>query len=210
MDCDTDVRANLFNNIVLSGGTTCFPGFDQRLTTELENLSGLTAKIDSESDRKHSVWCGGSILASLNTFHDNWVTQKGRGMLPPISLTQRFRIWRNGCQSGSQKMFLKREKEIHLILWPLKGSWNKSFLVHKIHFGGVLYKLERCCNLFFLWKVCAFYFEHVNMSTCHTESATCHLKEEEARNCAVSLVRSLWIYKDGRLEGSSTRRSHNT
>ena len=92
MDCDTDVRADLFNNIVLSGGTTCFPGFDQRLTTELENLSGLTAKIDSVSDRKHSVWCGGSILASLNTFHDNWVTQKGRGLLPPISLTQWFRI----------------------------------------------------------------------------------------------------------------------
>jgi actin len=35
MMCDVDIRRDLYNNIVLSGGSTCFPGFEERLHKEL-------------------------------------------------------------------------------------------------------------------------------------------------------------------------------
>ena len=77
MNCDIDLRKDLFYNIVLSGGTTMFPGINERLTKELDRLTppSSTVKVVTPPERKYSVWIGGSILASLNTFQEKWYTR---------------------------------------------------------------------------------------------------------------------------------------
>lgn len=38
-NCDIDLRPLLFNNIVVTGGNTLFPGFNERLNYELPMLA---------------------------------------------------------------------------------------------------------------------------------------------------------------------------
>ena len=70
MKCDIDVRRDLYENIVLSGGTTMFPGLTERLKKEVYNLAptSVKPKIYAPAERKYTVWIGGSILSSLSTF----------------------------------------------------------------------------------------------------------------------------------------------
>ncbi len=76
--CDIDLRPHLYNNIVLSGGSTMFPGLKERLHKELVALvpESMDIKIVAPPERRYSVWIGGSILASLKTFSKMWVTRK--------------------------------------------------------------------------------------------------------------------------------------
>jgi actin-related protein len=75
--CDIDLRKDLLANIVLSGGTTMFPGISERLTKEINMLvpDGVKTRVVAPPERKYSVWIGGSILSSLNTFESNWITR---------------------------------------------------------------------------------------------------------------------------------------
>jgi len=77
MKCDIDIRKDLFANIVLSGGTTMYPGIADRMQKEITTLapSTLKIKIIAPPERKYSVWIGGSILASLSTFQTMWITK---------------------------------------------------------------------------------------------------------------------------------------
>merc|ERR1711881_332365 len=77
MKCDVDIRKDLYANTVMSGGTTMFTGLSERLNKEIVALapSSMTIKIVAPPERKYSVWIGGSILASLSTFEDMWVTK---------------------------------------------------------------------------------------------------------------------------------------
>jgi len=76
--CDPDVRKYLYSNIVLSGGTTTIAGFSDRLHREVTRLAFANTKVKvvSPSERKHSVWVGGSILASLPTFSNMYITRE--------------------------------------------------------------------------------------------------------------------------------------
>ncbi|KAI8888074.1 Actin/actin-like protein [Backusella circina FSU 941] len=78
-NCDVDLRPLLFNNVVVTGGNTLFPGFNERLNYELPlKAPGSKIKIHSAgspTERKSSSWLGGSILASLGTFHQLWVSR---------------------------------------------------------------------------------------------------------------------------------------
>ncbi|KAI0042035.1 actin 1 [Auriscalpium vulgare] len=76
--CDLDIRRDLYGNIVLSGGTTMFPGIADRMQKELTALapSSMKVKIVAPPERKYSVWIGGSILASLSTFQNLWCTKQ--------------------------------------------------------------------------------------------------------------------------------------
>ncbi|XP_021044331.1 actin-related protein T1 [Mus pahari] len=76
MKCDTDIQENLFAEIVLSGGTTLFPGLQNRLLKELEVLAfeGTPIKITASPDRCYSAWIGGSVMTSMTTFKQMWVT----------------------------------------------------------------------------------------------------------------------------------------
>merc|ERR1712139_48196 len=77
MKCDVDIRKDLYANIVLSGGTTMFQGISERLTKEITALAPATMKIKvvAPPERKYSVWIGGSILASLSTFQQMWISK---------------------------------------------------------------------------------------------------------------------------------------
>ena len=72
---DLDLRATLYQQIVLAGGSTLFPGFGERLLKELRSdLPDHTKiKIHAPPERMLSTWIGGSILASLATFKSMWV-----------------------------------------------------------------------------------------------------------------------------------------
>ncbi|KAL4227666.1 hypothetical protein ACF0H5_013102 [Mactra antiquata] len=75
---DIDIRKDLFSNIVLSGGSTMFPGIEDRMKKELESLvpSSMRVKIYAPPERKYSVWIGGSILSSLSTFQQMWISKQ--------------------------------------------------------------------------------------------------------------------------------------
>ncbi|KAK7807378.1 hypothetical protein U0070_026812 [Myodes glareolus] len=78
MKCDVDIRKDLYANTVLSGGTTMYPGIADRMQNELTALAPSTMKIKiiASPERKYSVWIGGSILASLSTFQQMWISKE--------------------------------------------------------------------------------------------------------------------------------------
>jgi len=78
MKCDVDIRKDLYANIVLSGGSTMYPGIHERVEKEVIALAPPTMKIKvvAPPERKYSVWIGGSILSSLSTFENMWITKE--------------------------------------------------------------------------------------------------------------------------------------
>jgi actin-related protein len=61
MKCDVDIRKDLYNNIVMSGGSTMFNGIAERMQKEIKALApdSMTIKIIAPPERKYSVWIGG-------------------------------------------------------------------------------------------------------------------------------------------------------
>ncbi len=78
MKCDVDIRKDLYANTVLSGNNTMFPGMADRIQKEISALAPPTMKIKviAPPERKYSVWIGGSILASLPTFQQMWISKQ--------------------------------------------------------------------------------------------------------------------------------------
>jgi actin-related protein len=74
---DIDIRKSLYESIILSGGTTMFPGISTRLQKELAAMapSAMKVKVLASEERKFLVWLGGAILSSLSTFSTNWITK---------------------------------------------------------------------------------------------------------------------------------------
>ncbi|KAM9995484.1 hypothetical protein ACTFIY_001669 [Dictyostelium cf. discoideum] len=64
MKCGIDIRRDLYGNIVLSGGSTMFPGFaDLKINIIAPEL-------------KYCVFIGGSIVTSLSTFQHMWISKE--------------------------------------------------------------------------------------------------------------------------------------
>ena len=61
----------------MSGGTTMFAGIASRVQKEIETLAPASMKIKvvAPPERQFSVWIGGSILSSLSTFQQMWVSK---------------------------------------------------------------------------------------------------------------------------------------
>lgn len=80
MKCDSDIRGDLFANVVLSGGSTLFPGFAERVASDLASLapSSMSAKIDviAPPGRVHGGWIGASLVASLPQLDQSWITRQ--------------------------------------------------------------------------------------------------------------------------------------
>merc|ERR1712025_329460 len=58
MKCDVDIRKDLYANTVMSGGTTMYPGIDDRMQKELTALAPPTMKIRSLHHQKESTLYG--------------------------------------------------------------------------------------------------------------------------------------------------------
>ena len=71
-DIEYNVKRDLYQNIILSGGTTLFSGLPERLTKEVKYLVPESmknnVKVIAAPERKYSIWIGGSILSTISTF----------------------------------------------------------------------------------------------------------------------------------------------
>ena len=74
---DIDLRSKLFSQIVLAGGSTLTSGFGDRLLYEVRSRSPshTRIRISAPPERLYSCYVGGSILASLATFKNMWVSR---------------------------------------------------------------------------------------------------------------------------------------
>nr|AHC00626.1 beta-actin [Ganoderma lucidum] len=75
-----DIRAELYKHIVLSGGSSMYPGLPSRLEKEMKQLY-LTRKfkirIEDPPRRKHMVFLGGAVLADIMKQREEfWVTRE--------------------------------------------------------------------------------------------------------------------------------------
>ena len=77
---DVDIRSQLLSAVVVTGGSSLYQGFTDRLSQELQIMyPGTRVRISAPGnpvERKFGSWIGGSILASLGTFHQMWISKK--------------------------------------------------------------------------------------------------------------------------------------
>jgi len=74
---DIDIRKHLYENVVMSGGSTMYANIAERLQKELTKLAPATMKIKvyAPPERRFSVWICGSILCGLISFENMWITK---------------------------------------------------------------------------------------------------------------------------------------
>ena len=78
--CDVDIRKDLLQNVVIAGGGSLFPGLPDRLHRDLADHlapTRLKTKVIAPSpiERQFAVWIGASILASLGSFQQLWLSK---------------------------------------------------------------------------------------------------------------------------------------
>ena len=79
--CDTDMRRELWGSVIVSGGGSLLPGLTERLHGRLNELvpqMSMKVKVlapTTPQERRFSVWIGGSILASLGSFQQLWMSK---------------------------------------------------------------------------------------------------------------------------------------
>lgn len=79
--CDVDIRLGLYSSVIVTGGNTLLQGFTERLTSDLSNKTPPSSRLKiiaptNSIERKFSPWIGGSILASLGTFQQMWISKQ--------------------------------------------------------------------------------------------------------------------------------------
>lgn len=72
------MRQVLMGNVVLAGGGSLLAGFGERLNNELvRNFPHVKIHAPGNpTERRYGGWLGGSILASLGTFHQLWISKE--------------------------------------------------------------------------------------------------------------------------------------
>merc|ERR1712048_869136 len=108
-----DVRKDLYENMVMSGGTTMYPGIPERLEKEMVNLAPakMKVKINAPGERKYSVWIGGAILSHLSTFATMWIAKEDsqvRENTPSGSVVLSFPISPPSPLCGSRRRTMRR------------------------------------------------------------------------------------------------------
>ncbi|CCX34003.1 actin family [Pyronema domesticum] len=79
-DVDIEIKPHILNNTVVTGSGSLLYGLNDRINNEMANVFPgprvrLTASGNS-TERSYASWLGGSILASLGSFHQLWVSKK--------------------------------------------------------------------------------------------------------------------------------------
>lgn len=78
---DVDVRKELYNGIIIAGGSSMLPNVRERLEREVLEQAPGQARVkviasQNIMERKYGVWIGGSILASLGSFQQCWMSKQ--------------------------------------------------------------------------------------------------------------------------------------
>ena len=80
MACDTDTRPHLLGNVVVTGAGSLIDKLPERLQSDLQaiwpNPKVRVIASNNTAERKFGSWIGGSILGSLGTFHQMWVSRQ--------------------------------------------------------------------------------------------------------------------------------------
>jgi len=79
--CDIDIRPSLYNSVIVVGGNSLLNGFTERLNRDLSTKTPPSMKLklissSVSSERRFSSWIGGSILASLGSFQQMWISKQ--------------------------------------------------------------------------------------------------------------------------------------
>lgn len=78
--CDVDLRPSIVAAVQLCGGGASIPGLSERLNADLNRMPTFgrvrVQVATSSNERRNASWIGGSILASLNGFHQLWLTRQ--------------------------------------------------------------------------------------------------------------------------------------
>jgi actin-related protein len=91
--CSLDLRSQLYENIILAGGSTMFPGIAQRIEKELRILcphSQQKITVLTPPERKYSVWIGGSVLTSLPAFEAIWISKNDYDEYGPVFVHKKW------------------------------------------------------------------------------------------------------------------------
>ncbi|MCQ2815913.1 MAG: actin family protein [archaeon] len=77
---DIEIIKELYSNIFVCGGNSSFANFPEKLQKLVMNEMKQNFKIKisthpNSTERKFSSWTGGSILSSLGTFHQLWLSK---------------------------------------------------------------------------------------------------------------------------------------
>eukprot|EP01127_Copromyxa_protea_P004322 TRINITY_DN14199_c0_g1_i1.p1 TRINITY_DN14199_c0_g1~~TRINITY_DN14199_c0_g1_i1.p1 ORF type:complete len:465 (-),score=95.62 TRINITY_DN14199_c0_g1_i1:13-1305(-) len=74
--CDLDTRKGMWENIIVTGGSSMFPGFIERLKSEIAAISpeNITPVVKAAPNRFNAVHKGASNLAYYNEFFDWSIT----------------------------------------------------------------------------------------------------------------------------------------
>lgn len=77
---DENLASSILGSVVVCGGTSVMTGFTERIQNDLSGIfAGKEVKCmsgASASDKQHSAWIGGSIVASLGNFSSLWITKR--------------------------------------------------------------------------------------------------------------------------------------
>ncbi|XP_033755422.1 actin-3-like [Pecten maximus] len=89
---DPSLHKDMYNNIVLAGATTMFPGIAERLTKELQNCLSVPEKVNviADKNRDCSTWIGGALVGKLSTFHKLCVKKEQYDEIGPALCTQKY------------------------------------------------------------------------------------------------------------------------
>ena len=112
MKCDIDIRKDLWNNIILHGGTSMFDGIQERVSKELKVLAPdkVSIKVIAAPERKYMAWIGGSILSSLSTFEEMWILKEEYDQAGP-SIVHRKCLVETAIEEDASQMICHETKE---------------------------------------------------------------------------------------------------
>jgi len=97
MACDIDVRKDMIENIVVTGGSSLFPGLKERVEKEVNDMLAdagikLKANVITPENRQYAVWIGCSRLASLPEFQRSWIEREEYEREGPAVIHRTVRI----------------------------------------------------------------------------------------------------------------------
>ncbi|CAH4032006.1 actin-like protein 6A [Pieris brassicae] len=89
--CDADARPALWASVVACGGVAAMGGWTERLAKELAARAPSSHRLKTHAapspvERRFAAWIGGSILASIGSFQQMWISSQeydegGKGQL---------------------------------------------------------------------------------------------------------------------------------
>ncbi|KAF2349097.1 Actin family [Trinorchestia longiramus] len=79
--CDIDLRPSLYSGVVVTGGNSLTNGFVERLNRDLSSRTPPNMRLKMLSaqgvaERRFGSWIGGSILGSLGSFQQMWISRQ--------------------------------------------------------------------------------------------------------------------------------------